>query len=373
LRQAVLVESKQDCCCVYDRPSLKKTRPSVLCTHAMDWMPVVSQSKSLVQALAGDVEGAWCTQVAFTRSCPLVSQCRSLGELYMGHLDDARQTQFESCMVLNRIVNSIPVVGHIKGLVHYLCDDADGGDRAVRSATRTVGVVGIASGGMLLLGPAGGIVGGTCGGVFMDMLITSESMIKGKPEPYGYIAVVQKISFYPGCKKSGPAFELCAVAAFDALAGFGTASDLTGSSNNAPPVTTHHAVANPGVVSSAAGVTTGISHSSAIANIITEVSALYSVSDSEEDTHESTTPRGLLQRVGRSICLALRVVRAMSAHRALHGGSDDTSVQLFIKQHAKSVSEQQLLNDDVIDIVVAAKSQGTCRSTPANGKVSPSG
>jgi len=361
LAQAVSAQSQQDYWCVYGQPPPKGAGRSGLCTQAMDWMPILSQSKSLVQALAGDVEGALRTQVSFTRSCPLISQIRSLGEVYMGRFNDAQQTQLESYMVLSRILDSIPVVGHMKGLMHYVCDDADGCAGAVRSATRTVGVVGCASCGMLLLGPAGGVLGGTCGGVFMDMLITTESFIKGEPVPYGYIAMGYKIRFYPGCKRSGPTFDLCAVAALDAFAGFGAASGLTGFSHHAPAVTTHHAVANPSVVSSKTGVTT-----CAVANLI---STFYSVSGHKEGMCVKTNARVLLQKVGRRICLASRVVRAMDAQRELHGESHDTSLQRFINQHAKSVQEQQLLNAVILLLLLQSQEaladqpllESTCR------------
>ena len=60
-----------------------------LCRHGynVDSVPVVSQTKSLVQAISGDTEGARKTQENFSRQCPVVSQTRSLVEVSMGDTD----------------------------------------------------------------------------------------------------------------------------------------------------------------------------------------------------------------------------------------------------------------------------------------------
>jgi hypothetical protein len=38
----------------------------------------------------------------------------------------------------NNIINSVPVVGHLKGAVHLALGDAEGGKQALKSSTRTV-------------------------------------------------------------------------------------------------------------------------------------------------------------------------------------------------------------------------------------------
>ena len=57
----------------------------------------------------------------------------------------------------------VPIVGHIKGGIHYACGDKDGGDNAMKAASRTIGVVGGGAVG-ILGGPAGMIAGGVAGG-----------------------------------------------------------------------------------------------------------------------------------------------------------------------------------------------------------------
>lgn len=87
----------------------------------------------------------------------------------------------------NDFADGIPGVGHIKGGIHYACGDTEGGDKAMKSASRTVGVV---AGGVVGIpaGPAGMVAGGIAGGVAMDGITTGvESAIKGKYIPSGSV------------------------------------------------------------------------------------------------------------------------------------------------------------------------------------------
>ena len=59
----------------------------------MDAIPVVSQFKSLWQAMTGDLQGASRTQELFSRKCVGVSQLRSLVEVMCNQEDEALKTQ----------------------------------------------------------------------------------------------------------------------------------------------------------------------------------------------------------------------------------------------------------------------------------------
>ena len=107
----------------------------------VDSVPVVSQTKSLVQAISGDTEGARQTQENFSRQCPVVSQTRSLVEVSMGDTDAAAETQKQFVQGMSDFADRQPVIGHIKGGIHYACGDREGGDKAMMNATR--GVAGI--------------------------------------------------------------------------------------------------------------------------------------------------------------------------------------------------------------------------------------
>ena len=67
------------------------------------------------------------------------------------------------------VLNGVPVVGHIKGGIHYACGDKDGGDQAMKAASRTTGVLGGGAVG-ILGGPAGMIAGGVAGGNFQKKI-----------------------------------------------------------------------------------------------------------------------------------------------------------------------------------------------------------
>lgn len=41
---------------------------------------------------------------------------------------------------MSNVADGVPVVGHVKGAIHYAVGDSDGGARAMRSATRTTGI-----------------------------------------------------------------------------------------------------------------------------------------------------------------------------------------------------------------------------------------
>lgn len=102
----------------------------------MDTLPVISQTKSLVQVIGGDAEGALRTQENFSRQCPVVSQTRSLVEVSMGDADAALKTQQQFGTGMSDLADAVPVVGHIKGGIHYACGDTEGGDKAMMHATR---------------------------------------------------------------------------------------------------------------------------------------------------------------------------------------------------------------------------------------------
>src|SRR4051812_31348049 len=108
----------------------------------VDSVPVVSQLKSAVQAIGGDLEGAERTQQNFVKvldRMPVASQIKSAVQAIAGDEEGARRTQ-------ETFLNSTPVVGHIKGAVHLACGDEEGANEAFRSAT--IGVAKLATGGV---------------------------------------------------------------------------------------------------------------------------------------------------------------------------------------------------------------------------------
>lgn len=69
---------------------------------------------------------------------------------------------------MNSLVNSMPVIGHIKGLVHYALDDKEAGHEAIASASRTIVMVVAGATGFFVAGPVGAAVSRTQMGLVWD-------------------------------------------------------------------------------------------------------------------------------------------------------------------------------------------------------------
>eukprot|EP00640_Fibrocapsa_japonica_P007175 CAMPEP_0113945448 /NCGR_PEP_ID=MMETSP1339-20121228/45976_1 /TAXON_ID=94617 /ORGANISM="Fibrocapsa japonica" /LENGTH=192 /DNA_ID=CAMNT_0000951033 /DNA_START=36 /DNA_END=614 /DNA_ORIENTATION=- /assembly_acc=CAM_ASM_000762 len=184
-----------------------------------DRIPVVSQAKSLVQVCSGDAKGARKTQENFLKQCPVVSQGTSAVQAicYNDH-EAARETQLEFLGAMNDLADGTPVVGHIKGGIHYMCGDSSGGEKAMKSATRTTGVVGGSVAGFVCGGPAGAVGGGIAAGAAMDGIITGvESKVHQEYRPSGHLAMVNKIhqKVQNGENAAGEIFDEIAMVVFD--------------------------------------------------------------------------------------------------------------------------------------------------------------
>ncbi|XP_037052470.1 uncharacterized protein LOC119086000 [Bradysia coprophila] len=181
-----------------------------------DSIPIVSQVKSGVQLVCGDAKGAAATQERFFHECPIVSQATSVGYLIAGNTKDAIKTQKRCGKGLLSVADGIPVVGHFKGGIHYLVGDKEGGHRAMKSATRTTGVMAGGVGGFFLGGPPGAIAGGIYGGVVTDAGTTIVTKEKS-----GYIAALENVIENPN---PGDIFDLCLMPVADGLAGHSAGS-----------------------------------------------------------------------------------------------------------------------------------------------------
>ena len=80
-----------------------------------DWIPGVSQLKSAVQLVTGDVDGAKRTAQNFAQECPGVSQLVSVVQVLAGDTEGASRTQEKCANTMSNVTDGIPVVGHIKG------------------------------------------------------------------------------------------------------------------------------------------------------------------------------------------------------------------------------------------------------------------
>ncbi len=194
---------------------------------AVDSVPVVSQTKSAVQAVCGDVEGARRTQENFLDTCPVVSQGKSIVQWAYDDEEGAKQTQLKFVGGLSDFADGIPVVGHAKGAIHYACGDEEGGDKAMKRSTRTVGVMGGGVGGFLVGGPVGAVAGGVAGGLAMDGVMTGvDSAIHDEYRPSGTVAAVTTLAKGESESVSGDIFDVVFGTALDGVAGLATGQQI---------------------------------------------------------------------------------------------------------------------------------------------------
>ena len=209
-------------------------RKSLIChlpSNMVDYIPIISQVKSAVQAICGDEEGARKTQHKFTKSFPGISQVRGVVELAMGREEEAIDT-FKAG---GAFLDGIPVVGHVKGVVHYACGDKEGGDAAMISSSRTTGVIGGSVGGFLVGGPVGAAAGGVAAGALMDSVTTVvDSAVHGETRTHGAINAVEQICDDP--KDVWRYADLVAIPATDAMAGYKTGKGIAKAKPGATPV-----------------------------------------------------------------------------------------------------------------------------------------
>lgn len=113
-------------------------------------IPIISQAKSFVELCAGDEAAARRTQVEFTRVCPGASQITSFVYACKNDNEEATKIQKECGRAMEGLADGIPVVGHIKGGIHYAMGDQTKGDECMVGATKSTLVLaaGVATGGV---------------------------------------------------------------------------------------------------------------------------------------------------------------------------------------------------------------------------------
>jgi hypothetical protein len=183
-----------------------------------DSIPVISQTKSAVQFIAGDSKGAAKTQQNFVKGCPGLSQAVALGAVIAGETEYAEESQKYFIKNMSNVADSIPVVGHAKGIVHYAVGDTEGGDEAMKSASRSVGVVAGGVGGFVVGGPIGAYAGGVAGGMAADTVISiADTIVHDESRPYGHIQSLERL--VDGKMDAGEGFDWALTPLFDRPAG----------------------------------------------------------------------------------------------------------------------------------------------------------
>ena len=190
---------------------------------AIDWIPVLSQCKSAIQAICGDRQGARETQIRFSKRCPIVSQTRSVLQLCKGNGRGALETQRDFCCNAGDVVNCMPVWGHVKGTVHYMCGQTEAGTRAMAAATRSAVVAGA---GVATLATAGAAAPAAAAGILTGLAYDGTatgvaSIVHQEFKPYGYYALGKHINdkVRTGQNVAGDLVEMAAIPMADAMLG----------------------------------------------------------------------------------------------------------------------------------------------------------
>lgn len=124
--------------------------------------------------------------------------------------------------MLNAFTNGLPVIGHIKGGVHYACKDFVDGDLAMKAASHSTGVLIGGTTGFVTGGPMGAMVGGITGGLTIDSLITEvDSKLKKTYAPSGHLAALANLmqKTQDNEKISGEVFDLVTGLLMDGIVG----------------------------------------------------------------------------------------------------------------------------------------------------------
>lgn len=125
----------------------------------------------------------------------------------------------EPSSYVDSFINGIPLVGHIKGGMHYATGDIEGGRTAMKAATRTSAVVAGGVVGFSILGPVAAVCGGAISGLASDAVITAyDTECKGTPQPYGSMEAVADTQDRDKLCKAG------ATLVADGLIGYGAGS-----------------------------------------------------------------------------------------------------------------------------------------------------
>ncbi|KDR70002.1 hypothetical protein GALMADRAFT_900591 [Galerina marginata CBS 339.88] len=162
---------------------------------------------------------------------PIVSQIKSLWELCTGDVAGAKKVQQDFLDAwshpvdqIGAMVDSIPVLGHVKGVVHLIKGDTDKFWESEEAATRTLVILGAGALTVSTGGAAAPILAGVVAGLVYDAATTGiESARHGKFDPQGYIDAGAEIK---DDWRAG-VFDLVAIGAMDGFLGKGKTGRAT--------------------------------------------------------------------------------------------------------------------------------------------------
>jgi len=174
----------------------------------MDILPIFAEIKALIQLISGDKQGSDQTIKNYHNEGLIASQINSAIDLFNGNGTRAAETQKKFLKNLELVIDSIPVVGHVKGAGHILFGDNEHGWEAIKSATSSSGSVA----GAVLGGPVGAIVGHAISDVTISAI---ESAVTKEIKTHGLVDYAKNI----GSASVGQHLDAATGLVFDALGG----------------------------------------------------------------------------------------------------------------------------------------------------------
>lgn len=138
--------------------------------------PIVAHVVAGIAKLGGDdkmAEKCWDGGNSSLNALPVVGHVKGLGHYICLDIEGGNKAMVDATSTTLNIADGIPVVGHAKGVIHYVCRDVDGGNKAMKAATRTTAVMGAGAGGFLIGGPLGAVSSGVSAGAGWDTINAS--------------------------------------------------------------------------------------------------------------------------------------------------------------------------------------------------------
>ncbi|KAK4015683.1 hypothetical protein OUZ56_030657 [Daphnia magna] len=138
--------------------------------------PIVAHVIAGITKLAGEdkiAEKFWDGGNSSLNALPVVGHVKGLGHYIFLDIEGGDKAMVDATSTTLNIADGIPVVGHAKGAIHYVCGDVEGGNKAMKAATRTTAVMGAGAGGFLIGGPLGAVSSGVSAGAGWDTINAS--------------------------------------------------------------------------------------------------------------------------------------------------------------------------------------------------------
>ena len=148
-------------------------------------------AKDAAKKFVKDAENSW---VEYSERNVIAAPVRALVNFVDDDKEEAKRVLKKMGKSVEQVVDSTPVLGHAKGIGHYIAGDTEHGNDCMKGASRTIAVVGA---GALTGGVGGGVVlGGAAAassGVAYDLTVSGiESGVKGKDCLYGTVLSINK-------------------------------------------------------------------------------------------------------------------------------------------------------------------------------------